>query len=94
MTADDDDDNTSDNDNLSSVSTILGLALFCLLLATILIRRLMVHRAGRMYALQRLLSHPHSNSNTNIVGGGGVGWARSGIDSFGECWILVDGGVE
>jgi hypothetical protein len=45
------DNSMSDKDNLSSVSTILGLALFCLLIATILIRRVMVHRVGRRYSL-------------------------------------------
>jgi hypothetical protein len=72
-------DGTSPNrDNLSSVTTILGLALFCLLIATILVRRVMVHRASRRF---RLLTA----ASVVGAGGGGIGWGgRRGEDSLGE----------
>jgi hypothetical protein len=87
MTVDDNDESGSsdrdDNNNLSSVSTILGLSLFCLLIITILIRRTMVHRAGQRYALQRVLSA--SRAGAVGVGGNGEEWrgwsGRRGFDS-------------
>jgi hypothetical protein len=61
--------------NLSSVSTILGLTLFCLLIAATLLRRVMVHRAGRRYALQRLFAASAPNASGVGVGiGGGEDW--------------------
>ena len=46
-------DPSGDRDSLSSVSTILGLALFCLLIAIILIRRGLVYHRGRAYTRDR-----------------------------------------
>lgn len=42
-----------DRDNLSSISTILGLSLFCFLVATIIVRKIMIHRQHRRFAQER-----------------------------------------
>lgn len=48
-----DSDTGIDRDNLSSISTILGLTLFCLLIVTIFVRRWMIHRQNRRFARER-----------------------------------------
>ncbi|KIM21161.1 hypothetical protein M408DRAFT_110836 [Serendipita vermifera MAFF 305830] len=48
-----DSDTGIDRDNLSSISTILGLTLFCLLIVTICVRRWMIHRQNRRFARER-----------------------------------------
>jgi hypothetical protein len=64
------DDSTSDRDNLSSVSTILGLSLLCLLIATILIRRVIVHSTRWRDAQQSLLAAANGVGVSGGVDGG------------------------